>query len=88
MTFIVIGTLRVRYKNCVLAQMIYFSLVYILQLITSRVSLHGHMMVELDFFETVVRYDKFFTCEPQHIPDVLVSNTEQTSRKECVIDFF
>ena len=33
------------------------------------------MMVELDFFETVVRYDKFFTCEPQHIPDALVSNT-------------
>ena len=30
-------------------------------------------MVMLDFFETVVRYDKFFACEPQHIPDVLVS---------------
>lgn len=42
-------------------------------LIASRVSCHGHMMVMLDFFETVVRYDKFFTCEPQHIPDVLLA---------------
>ena len=27
----------------------------------------------LEFFETVVRYDKFFLVEPQHIPNVLVS---------------
>lgn len=47
--------------------------IYILQLVTSRVSCHGHMIVMLQFFETVVRYDKFFNCEPQHIPDVLVS---------------
>lgn len=42
-------------------------------MITSRVSCHGHSAVVLQFFETVVRYDKFFTCEPHHIPDVLVS---------------
>lgn len=42
------------------------------QLITSQVSCHGHMIVEMHFFETVVRYEKFFQCEPQHIPNVLV----------------
>ena len=25
------------------------------------------------FFETVVRYDRFFSCQSQHIPTVLVS---------------
>lgn len=29
-------------------------------------------MVLLSYFETVVRYEKFFNVEPQHIPDVLV----------------
>jgi exportin-T len=31
------------------------------------------MIVDLQFFETITRYDKFFLAEPQHIPDVLVS---------------
>ena len=43
------------------------------QLITSQVSRQGHIAVMLQFFETVIRYDKFFVCEPQHIPEVLVS---------------
>ena len=43
------------------------------QLVTSRVSYHGHVIVQLQFFETVVRYDKFFQTEPEHIPDTLVS---------------
>lgn len=30
--------------------------------------------MSLEFFETVVRYDKFFIVEPQHIPNVLVSS--------------
>ncbi|KAJ8301279.1 hypothetical protein KUTeg_020266 [Tegillarca granosa] len=46
-------------------------------LVTSRVSCHGHMIVMLQFFETVVRYDKFFNCEPQHIPDVLMAFTDE-----------
>ncbi|XP_052780847.1 exportin-T-like [Mya arenaria] len=40
-------------------------------LVSSGVSCHGHMMVMVHFFETVVRYEKFFQCEPQHIPHVL-----------------
>ncbi|KAK3101339.1 hypothetical protein FSP39_002843 [Pinctada imbricata] len=46
-------------------------------LITSRVSCKGHMIVCLQFFETVVRYDKFFSCEPEHIPDVLMAFTDE-----------
>ncbi|WAR26687.1 XPOT-like protein [Mya arenaria] len=42
-----------------------------LPLVSSGVSCHGHMMVMVHFFETVVRYEKFFQCEPQHIPHVL-----------------
>ncbi|XP_067683887.1 exportin-T-like [Haliotis asinina] len=42
-------------------------------LITSRVSCRGHVMIQLQFFETVVRYDKFFSCEPDHIPEVLMA---------------
>ena len=43
------------------------------QLVTSGVSSYQHTSVTLEFFETVVRYEKFFTVEPQHIPCVLVS---------------
>lgn len=46
-------------------------------LITSRVSCQGHMIVELQFFETVARYEKFFLAEPQHIPDVLMAFTDE-----------
>lgn len=42
------------------------------QLVSSNVSSYQHTSVSLEFFETVVRYDKFFTVEPQHIPAVLV----------------
>ncbi|KAK7102918.1 exportin-T-like [Littorina saxatilis] len=42
-------------------------------LVTSRVSCHGHVIVQLQFFETAVRYDKFFQVEPEHIPDVLMA---------------
>ncbi|ESO82555.1 hypothetical protein LOTGIDRAFT_197880 [Lottia gigantea] len=42
-------------------------------LIKSRVSYHGHTSILLQFFETVVRYDKFFQCEPEHIPEVLMA---------------
>lgn len=40
---------------------------------TSGVSAYQHTSVTLEFFETVVRYEKFFAVEPQHIPTVLVS---------------
>lgn len=46
---------------------------FLLQLVTSGVSSYQHTSVTLEFFETVVRYEKFFTVEPQHIPCVLVS---------------
>ncbi|XP_069101295.1 exportin-T-like isoform X2 [Argopecten irradians] len=46
-------------------------------LVTSRVSCQGHTAVVLQFFETVVRYDKFFNCEPQHIPDIVMAFTDE-----------
>ncbi|XP_046715530.1 exportin-T isoform X1 [Silurus meridionalis] len=42
-------------------------------LISSGVSEYQHTSVTLEFFETVVRYDKFFIVEPQHIPHVLMA---------------
>ncbi|KAK3558222.1 hypothetical protein QTP86_013981 [Hemibagrus guttatus] len=42
-------------------------------LLSSGVSAYQHTSVTLEFFETVVRYDKFFTVEPQHIPVVLMA---------------
>ncbi|MGH0147853.1 UNVERIFIED_CONTAM: hypothetical protein FKN15_062915 [Acipenser sinensis] len=42
-------------------------------LVTSGVSEYQHTSVVLEFFETVVRYDKFFIVEPQHIPHVLMA---------------
>ncbi|KFO24500.1 Exportin-T [Fukomys damarensis] len=42
-------------------------------LVTSGVSSYQHTSVTLEFFETVVRYEKFFTVEPQHIPNVLMA---------------
>ncbi|KAG2469084.1 XPOT protein, partial [Polypterus senegalus] len=40
-------------------------------LVNSGVSEYRHTSVILEFFETVVRYDKYFIVEPQHIPNVL-----------------
>ena len=45
----------------------------LLQLVASNVSRFQHPAVVMQFFETVVRYDKFFTVEPQYVPEVLVS---------------
>ncbi|KAG8578016.1 hypothetical protein GDO81_010357 [Engystomops pustulosus] len=42
-------------------------------LVTSGVSAYNHTSVTLEFFETVVRYEKFFTVEPMHIPNVLMA---------------
>ncbi|XP_059366536.1 exportin-T-like [Carassius carassius] len=42
-------------------------------LISSGVSEYQHSSVTLEFFETAVRYDKFFLVEPQHIPSVLMA---------------
>ncbi|XP_075712993.1 exportin-T isoform X1 [Rhinoderma darwinii] len=42
-------------------------------LVTSSVSAYNHTSVTLEFFETVVRYEKFFTVEPIHIPNVLMA---------------
>ncbi|XP_064417764.1 exportin-T isoform X1 [Latimeria chalumnae] len=42
-------------------------------LVTSGVSAYQHTSVTLEFFETVVRYEKFFSVEPQHIPNVLMA---------------
>ncbi|XP_062374318.1 exportin-T isoform X1 [Sardina pilchardus] len=42
-------------------------------LVNSGVSEYQHSSVTLEFFETVVRYDKFFLVEPQHIPNVLMA---------------
>ncbi|KAJ6651387.1 hypothetical protein lerEdw1_020960 [Lerista edwardsae] len=42
-------------------------------LVTSGISSYQHTSVTLEFFETVVRYEKFFAIEPQHIPNVLMA---------------
>uniref|UniRef100_A0A8C5WGZ8 Exportin-T n=1 Tax=Leptobrachium leishanense TaxID=445787 RepID=A0A8C5WGZ8_9ANUR len=42
-------------------------------LVTSGVSSYNHTSVTLEYFETVVRYEKFFAVEPIHIPDVLMA---------------
>lgn len=42
-------------------------------LVTSGVSSYNHTSVALEYFETVVRYEKFFAVEPVHIPDVLMA---------------
>ncbi|XP_040200029.1 exportin-T [Rana temporaria] len=42
-------------------------------LVTSGVSAYRHASVTLEFFETVVRYEKFFTVEPIHIPNILMA---------------
>ncbi|XP_067120441.1 exportin-T-like isoform X2 [Centruroides vittatus] len=46
-------------------------------LVTSGVSRYGHIAVTLQFFETIVRYEKFFIQEPQHIPDVLIAFVDE-----------
>lgn len=46
-------------------------------LVTCGVSGYQHSSVSLEFFETVVRYDKFFIVEPQHIPNVLMAFLDQ-----------
>ena len=45
------------------------------EMLTSQVSRCDHPAVQLQFFETVVRYEKFFGTEPQFLPDVLVSSS-------------
>ncbi|XP_031566606.1 exportin-T-like isoform X2 [Actinia tenebrosa] len=42
-------------------------------LVSSRVSYYQHSSVSLMYFETVVRYEKFFSSNPEHIPTVLIA---------------
>uniref|UniRef100_A0A3Q3SUB8 Exportin-T n=1 Tax=Mastacembelus armatus TaxID=205130 RepID=A0A3Q3SUB8_9TELE len=46
-------------------------------LVSCGVSSYQHTSVALEFFETVVRYDKFFIVEPQYIPNVLMAFLDQ-----------
>uniref|UniRef100_A0A2R5L8T3 Exportin-T n=1 Tax=Ornithodoros turicata TaxID=34597 RepID=A0A2R5L8T3_9ACAR len=39
----------------------------------SGVSMYGHIAVTLQYFETMVRYEKFFNQETQYIPEALVA---------------
>jgi hypothetical protein len=41
--------------------------------VTSQVSYHAHSEVTQLYFETLVRYEKYFTHEPQHLPMALAS---------------
>ncbi|XP_032241987.2 exportin-T isoform X1 [Nematostella vectensis] len=60
-------------------------------IVSSRLSYYSHSAVSLMFFETVVRYDRFFTSQPQHIPTVLIAflderglrNPNSTVRSRC-----
>lgn len=56
-----------------------YAVLYCPQLVSCNVCSYQHCSVSLEFFETVVRYDKFFIVEPQHIPNVLV----RTSPSHC-----
>ncbi|XP_072181720.1 exportin-T-like [Diadema setosum] len=42
-------------------------------LVSSGVVGHSHWAVTLQVYETVVRYERFFNQEPQHIPGILVA---------------
>ncbi|XP_014664369.1 PREDICTED: exportin-T-like [Priapulus caudatus] len=42
-------------------------------LISSHVSRYSHTAVQLQFFETVVRYEKYFNCESDQVPEVMVA---------------
>ncbi|KAK2192614.1 hypothetical protein NP493_26g07059 [Ridgeia piscesae] len=42
-------------------------------MLNSEVSRYRHWPVTLQFFETIVRYDRFFNLEPQYIPNVLIA---------------
>ncbi|XP_069692793.1 exportin-T-like isoform X5 [Periplaneta americana] len=46
-------------------------------LVTCDVSHHPHPAVTLQFIETVVRYEKFFSTEPEHIPYILTAFLDQ-----------
>ncbi|KAM9704893.1 exportin-T isoform 2-T2 [Menidia menidia] len=46
-------------------------------LVSCGVSGYQHSSVAMEFFETVVRYDKFFIVEPQHIPGVMMAFLDQ-----------
>ncbi|XP_077399699.1 exportin-T [Vanacampus margaritifer] len=46
-------------------------------LVACGVSDYRHTAVSLEFFETVIRYDKFFIVETQHIPNVLMAFLDQ-----------
>lgn len=46
-------------------------------LVTCDVSHHPHPAVTLQYVETVVRYEKFFNTEPEHIPYVLTAFLDQ-----------
>lgn len=60
-------------------------------LVTSNVSFYNHSSVAQMFFETVVRYDRFFSSQAQHIPTVLIAflderglrNPNCTVRSRC-----
>ncbi|MFT7796761.1 exportin-T isoform X1, partial [Arapaima gigas] len=52
-------------------------------LVTCGVSEYQHTSVTLEFFETVVRYDKFFIVEPQHIPNVLMAFLDHRGLRHC-----
>ena len=43
------------------------------QMITSKVVCYQHQAVQLQYFETVVRYDKFFNIEADHVAEVLMA---------------
>ncbi|XP_065889699.1 exportin-T-like isoform X2 [Dysidea avara] len=42
-------------------------------IITSRLSYYSHIAVKIQYFELVVRYDKYFSTQPDHISPVLES---------------
>jgi exportin-T len=58
--------------------LIYFSQPHALRnmmrvLVLNDLSSHSHSAVKLMYFETVVRYEKFFLIEPQHLEGVLAA---------------
>ncbi|XP_021954226.1 exportin-T isoform X2 [Folsomia candida] len=52
--------------------------VLLLLIMNSDIYLHTHQSVVLQYFEIIVRYEKFFVCHPDYIASVLASFLKET----------
>ena len=50
------------------------------QLVTSDVVSHPHHIVPFQYFETISRYEKFFTVETSYLPQVWLARHSAVGR--------